>query len=108
LNAPALTHRAVLADLDTDTDRCPDVITSEGGAAGLRHWDGVMGTGHCTLKPAGAANGDVLPAVAGSAPTSLVVGRVALDPPVLGVAADALVTTDGVFAFIPSTPSFAR
>jgi hypothetical protein len=101
--APTITHRAVLADLDNDGDPCPDVINSEGGAGALRHWDGVMLGGHCTLKAA-AIGGDPLPPIPG-APNGVAVGRIELKPPQGGAAPDALVTSDGVYFFGPAAPA---
>lgn len=52
-NPPALSTKPVLADLDNDGDRCPDVITSEAGPRLMRHWPGAMSGGHCTLSGVG-------------------------------------------------------
>lgn len=102
---PALTQRAVLADLDTDTDRCPHLVTAENGAANARGFDGVM-IGHCTFKSASAPTGDALPVNTQVGADATLVGHLSVDPVAYynlqQVAADALVTSDGVYGFVPT------
>jgi len=97
-NPPALAHKPILADLDSDLDKCPDVITSENGAGALRHWSGTMAGGHCTLQAA-LPNGDPLPAITGAPPGEHPVGHASFTPGALGAVPDALVLPDGVWAF---------
>jgi hypothetical protein len=57
-NPPSLTHKPVLADLDDNNDRCPDVIDTDGGAHAMQHWPGRMASGRCAFGP-----GAALPAI---------------------------------------------
>ena len=93
-NAPSLSTRPVLADLDNDGDRCPDVITSEGGARMMRHWPGAMVGGHCTLSGVG----DPLPAMDAEAPGAHPFSHASFGGAVFA-APDGLVLPDGVWAF---------
>ena len=99
LNPPALTKKPVLADLDNDTDHCPDVVTTEGGAHALRHWSGSLLGGHCVLQLSVNNNGDALPAISNAPANSDAIGRAAIDPPQLGAVPDALVLSDSIWAF---------
>ena len=49
-NPPALENKPILADLDGDSDRCPDVIATDGGAHSLQHWPAQMASGQCALR----------------------------------------------------------
>src|SRR3569623_1697794 len=42
VSAPGLSEKPVLADLDNDNDRCPDLVSTDGGARSLVHWTGAM------------------------------------------------------------------
>jgi hypothetical protein len=95
---PTVTVKPVLADLDNDTDHCPDVITSDNGAGAMRHWAGTMSGGHCILQPA-LPNGDPLPAITGAPATEHAVGHATFSPGALGAVPDALVMPDGVWAY---------
>lgn len=97
-SAPAATMKPVLADLDSDTDHCPDVVTSDNGAGAMRHWAGTMSGGHCTLVPA-LPNGDPLPAISGAPSGEHAIGHATFSPGALGAVPDALVMPDGVWAY---------
>ena len=84
-----------LADLDADGDPCPSLVSSDNGAQ-LRRWDGAMQGGRCVLSPGGPA-GIALPPTPGAPASAVVIGRVPLVPPILGVASDALVMSSGVY-----------
>jgi hypothetical protein len=102
-NAPAPARRPALADLDKDNDACPSLITSDGGAAALRQWNGTMTLNGCTL----AASATMLPA-AGAGANSAAVGRIPVNPPIGSYAPDLLVMSDGVYAFDTSSQAFLR
>lgn len=105
--AQPVTQRPVLADLDLDADPCPSLVNSSGGGQGLRAWEGHLASGHCTLDAAGPA-GAVLGPVENAPPSAVAIGRIALDPPILGVASDAVVLTSGVYGFVPSAGGFGE
>jgi hypothetical protein len=98
-----LTKKPLLADLDTDGDRCPHLVNNDGGAPALRAWDGQMVGGHCTFKATGSVNGDLLQPIPGEVAASVAVGRVLLDPLFPFAAADALLVNETVYAFVPGT-----
>jgi hypothetical protein len=100
-NPPTLTKKPVLADLDNDNDRCPDLVTTEGGAHALRHWSGIMAplNTHCTLQASLNTNGDALPSISGAPANVDAIGRAAIDPPQAGAAPDALVLSDSIWGF---------
>lgn len=102
-NAPAPARRPALADLDKDNDPCPSLITSDGGAAALRHWAGTMTSNGCTL----AAPATMLPP-AGAGATNAAVGRIPVNPTIGDYAPDLLVMSDGVYAFDTANQAFAR
>ena len=93
-NPPSLSTKPVLADLDNDNDRCPDVITSEGGARMMRHWPGAMSGNHCTLSGVG----DPLPAMDAEAPSAHPFSHASFGGAVFS-APDGLVLPDGIWAF---------
>jgi hypothetical protein len=99
----ALAKFPVLADLDADADRCPALVSSDGGPAALKLWDGALAAGRCTLAAAPAA----LPAIPSVPPAAFAIGRAPLDPPIAGLAADALVMTSGLYAHVPSLGQMA-
>ncbi|MBV8757942.1 MAG: VCBS repeat-containing protein [Deltaproteobacteria bacterium] len=92
--APSLSTKPVLADLDNDSDRCPDVITSEGGARMMRHWPGAMVGNHCTLSGVG----DPLPPMDAEAPGAHPISHASFGGVVFS-APDGLVLPDGIWAF---------
>lgn len=89
----SVTAKPVLADLDNDGDRCPDLVTSDGGARTMTHFPGAMSGGHCTL---GARTN--LPALADAPESDRPVGHATFSPGVLGAAPDALVLPSGIWA----------
>ena len=93
-----LSVRPVLADLEGDVDRCPGLVNADGGGMGLRWWNGSMTASGCTLQ-AGTQLLEPMP----TSSTATVVGRLPLDPPVLGVASDLLVLSDGAYLRVPGT-----
>jgi len=104
----SLAARPVLADLDTDLDPCPDLISSEGGAGALRRWPGRLVNGSCALDPAGAA-GALLPALPNAPPTAVAVGHIPVPGvPLPGIASDALVVSNGIYVFAPGSNSFGQ
>ncbi len=98
------TTAPLLADLDTDVglgaDACPGLLDRDGGATGLAYWDGALVNERCVMT-SGAA-GTALPPVVDAAPGVEIVGRLPLQPPIFGVASDALVLSDGVYVYVPS------
>jgi len=103
-----LAKKPVFADLDTDLDPCPDLVSSDGGAGALRHWEGHLSNGHCVLDAAGAA-GAVLPALPNAPASAVAVGRIPVpNIPIGGIAADALVVSNGVYIFAPGQPAFGQ
>ena len=104
--ANGMTTKPILADLDTDADRCPGLINSDAGAGALRIWDGDTVGGHCILKPAGT-DGAALPSAPAAPGTAVAIGRIELVPPIAGIARDALVMTSGVYGHVPvAVPPF--
>ncbi len=99
--ASSVSERPVLADLDTDTDPCPSLVSSDGGAAAMRQWEGHLASGHCTFDAAGP-NGLPLPVVPNSPSTAIAIGRLAISPVIAGVASDALVMSSGIYGYAPS------
>jgi hypothetical protein len=92
-NAGTQTKRPVLIDLDTDSDPCPGLLSSEGGPAQLKWWDGRMASGRCAIDAAPT----VLPVLPGAPAGAVAIGRVPMQPAILFVSADAIVTTNGVY-----------
>jgi hypothetical protein len=99
----APSQRAILADLDGDSDPCPGLVDSDGGPTALATWAGHMGTGHCTL----AATKTALPAIASTAVDAVAIGRMPVSPPLAGFANDALVMTTGVYVAAPGSALLA-
>ncbi|HEY5926165.1 MAG TPA: VCBS repeat-containing protein [Kofleriaceae bacterium] len=94
-----LAKRPVLADLDTDTDPCPGIVRTDGGPNALAYFDGSRPS---TTAPCGfAATATPLPPM-GAPPTADVIGRVPVVPSVLLVASDGLVTTEGLYPYLPT------
>jgi hypothetical protein len=102
---PTMSHRPLLADLDYDTDRCPALIDADGGTT-LTYWDGNMLGTHCAFETSAPAGGHPLAAIPTAQPTATAIGRIPLDPGLAFVASDAIVMTDGVYAYIPLTTSW--
>lgn len=96
-NAPVVVNKPVLADLDNDSDYCPDVITSDGGPQALLHRNGTASGGHCTLGAETA-----LPPISDLAATDALRGRVSLTPQPVGVVPDALVFEDSIWGYTGS------
>ncbi|MGE0396243.1 MAG: FG-GAP repeat domain-containing protein [Kofleriaceae bacterium] len=99
-NAASLARKPVLADLEADADKCPGLINTDAGAPGLRYWDGAMNAGACTLAQVASPAGTALPA-AGQLSANVAVGRVPLVPAFGAFAADMVVMSDGVYAYLP-------
>ena len=100
-NAPMYTAKPLLADLSVDSDHCPSLIDVDGGAGGLKKYDGIAaiaGDHHCTLKAA-AAGGDPVAAMPVGSPNTKLIGRAALTPVFPGYANDQIVTSDGIYVF---------
>lgn len=87
-----LAGRPVVADIDFDNDTCPGLVATTATGV-LRYWDGSRTLGNCTLAASATTVtlGDV---TAGAT----LVGRFPLTPPILGVATDVIVMSDGVYA----------
>ena len=85
--------RPILADLDTDSDPCPGLVSSDGGPAALKYWDGALASGRCTL----ASTVTQLPPLQNAPPNAVAIGRLPIDPPIALVASDGLVTTNGIY-----------
>jgi hypothetical protein len=105
--AAALAERPVLADLDADADPCPSLVSSDGGPAALRRWEGHLANGHCTFDAAGAG-GLALPAVPNAPSSAVAVGRVPIVPAIAGVASDALVLSSGIYGYVPGPDAFGE
>src|SRR5262249_24326788 len=95
LPAPA-TH-PVLAQLDGSG--CPSLVISDGGPGALQRYPALRPGGLCVGQPLVS-----MPPIAGAS-TDVAVGRVRLDPPLAGLAPDALVTTSGVYGIGASAPT---
>ncbi len=95
--APA--KRPLLADLDTDADPCPGVVKTDGGPGGLVYYDGsqASSTAPCTVSNTPTT----LPAIPAPA-TAELVGHAPVRPSVALVASDALVTSEGVYPYLPT------
>lgn len=102
----AVGERLVLADLDADADPCPGLVRSDAGARALRHYNGTLASGRCTLEAAGPL-GAALPVIGDGPASAVAIGRVPVDPPVAAVASDALVMTSGVYAYSPAFGTIA-
>lgn len=98
-NAVAPAKKPILADLESDADRCPGLVNTDGGAPALRYWDGTTSAGACTLTQVASPSGTLLPA-AGQGTNNLAVARVPLVPSIGSFASDLLVMNDGVYAYI--------
>jgi hypothetical protein len=96
-NAPVVMNKPILADLDSDGDYCPDVITSDGGPQALLHRNGTAVGGHCTLGLEAA-----LPPISQLPAVDPLRGRVALTPQPIGFVPDALVFEDSIVGFTGS------
>ncbi len=94
--APMMAKKPVLVDLTSDGDECPGLVDTDGGPGALRNWDGQMGIGHCTLKPA-ALGGNQLPPVPTTMPGATVLGHAPLDPSIAGYSPDLLLVSDGLY-----------
>jgi hypothetical protein len=90
-NPPALANKPILADLDGDSDRCPDVIATDGGAHALQHWPAQMASGRCAYG-AGAA----LPSIAQLPASSRPFGHAPFGTAFLGTN-EGIVFPDGVW-----------
>ena len=99
-NAGSLARRPVLADLESDLDKCPGVVNTDAGAPGLRYWDGSMTAAGCTLQTVLSPIGVALPGIQKPAST-IAVGRIPLTPGFGAAAADLLVMSDGIYAYTP-------
>jgi len=105
--ANGMATRPVLADLDSDADPCPSLVNSDGGAAGLRHWDGELAGGHCTLK-VGGVDGVVLPPIPNSPSSAVAIGRVPIVPALPPFGSDALAMSSGLYGLAPAFNAFGE
>src|SRR5207248_2333980 len=103
---PAMTHLAVLADLDYDSDHCPALVDTDGGTT-LTYWDGNMVNSRCAFETTAPAGGHPLAAIPAKAGAT-VIGRIPLDPGIALVASDAIVLTDGAYVYVPLTTSWGN
>lgn len=103
---PNLARKPILADLDTDSDRCPGLVNTDGGTV-LRQYDGFMSGGHCVFETGAASGGNVLPAIPAGGANATAIGRIPLDPTIFTVASDGVVLTDGVYVYVPLTSSWS-
>ncbi len=92
-----LAKKPILADLETDADPCPGLVSSDGGPAAMKWFDGRMTSGRCTLDAA-VSN---LPALPNAPANAVAIGRIPINPAIPLVAADALVTTNGIYGHVP-------
>lgn len=100
-----LTRKPILADLEADADRCPGLVNTDGGAPGLRYWDGAMAAGGCTLQAVASPQGTPLVGPPQRPTTIVPVGRIPLSPAFGFAAADLLVMSDGIYAYTPGVGS---
>ncbi|NVB81496.1 MAG: VCBS repeat-containing protein, partial [Kofleriaceae bacterium] len=98
---PTLSKVPVLVDLTADADPCPSLIDVDGGPAALRKWDGAMVGGHCGFKLT-PQNGDAMQPMVAASPGATVIGHAPLVPTPLAAAGDALVLSDGIYAYEPN------
>jgi hypothetical protein len=89
--------RPVLADLDTNLDRCPGLVNHDGGPRSLIYFDGEMSSGKCAFSAP-----TPLPMMLEAPASASLIARVPVDPPVAFVASDAIVTDEGVYVYLPS------
>lgn len=91
--------KAIFADLDVDADPCPGIVKTDAGPNGLVYYDGSQpsASSACTLTTSSTS----LPAL-GAPATAAIVGRGPVVPSVPLVASDALVTSEGVYPFLPN------
>lgn len=94
----------MLADLDLDTDVCPGLLDRDGGATGMKYWDGAMVNSRCSFTA--SVSGTPLPPITDAAPGVKIVARLPLEPAMFGVATDALVLSDGVYVYLPNGTIF--
>lgn len=90
--ATTITAKPVLADLDNDGDRCPDLITSDTGPRTMMHYPGAMSGGHCLLGTRAP-----LPPINDAPGTDHAIGHATFAPAALGTGPDALVLPSGIW-----------
>lgn len=106
--APTPTTMPVLADIDADFDPCPGFVVVDNGLAAPVYWDGNRQTqnGPCVMAPPSAGqNPKTLPAIP-ARPGATLIGRAPVTPSVFLIAADALVTSDGIYPTLLGTYFF--
>lgn len=94
------TKKPIFADLEGDTDTCPGIVRADAGLNALVYFDGSR-TGNdvaCTL----ATTSSTLPSLPGAPTNASLVGAVPILPAVALVATDALITSEGVYPYLPN------
>lgn len=100
------TKKPIFADLEGDTDECPGIVRADAGLSALAYFDGSRASKDvaCTL----ATTSNSLPSLPGAPATATLVGAAPIQPSVALVAADALITSEGVYPYLPNgIPIFA-
>lgn len=92
-NTGALAKKPILIDLDTDADPCPGLLSSDGGPAQMKWWDGRISGARCSIDAA-VTN---LPAMPEAPAGAVAIGRIPMRPAILFVSTDAIVTSNGVY-----------
>ena len=88
-----LAKKPILADIDFDSDPCPGLVSSDGGPAAMRYWDGALASGKCTL----VATHATLPPLPNAPANAVAIGRIPISPTIAFVASDGLVMTNGIY-----------
>ena len=91
--------KPIFADLESDTDVCPGVIRPDAGINSLAYFDGSRSAKDqpCTLT----STVTQLPAM-GAPPSATLIGSAPIIPSVTLVAGDGLITSEGVYPYLPA------
>jgi hypothetical protein len=88
-----LAKKPILADLEGDADPCPGLVSSDGGPAAMKVWDGALAGGRCGF----AASASTLPAFPGAPANTFAIGRIPIKPAIPFLSSDGLVMTNGLY-----------
>jgi hypothetical protein len=89
----ALSKKPILADLESDADPCPGLVSSDGGPAAMKVWDGALAGGRCGF----AASATNLPAFPNAPANTFAIGRIPIKPAIPLLSSDGLVMTNGLY-----------
>lgn len=88
-----LQKKPILADVEADADGCPGLVSSDGGPAAIKVWDGSFASGRCGF----AATATTLPAFPNAPANAVAIGRIPIRPAIFGLSSDGLVMTNGLY-----------